>query len=104
MRTHALILAVLIIAGTALVSCGGDGAQNNGDETDATFENPFQYCKAVGTVDMPGERYTGDKVPDYIAEQLKEIFGAPESAPIEVFERGTYWRCMDHWLCAQDSS
>ncbi len=92
MKTNAYLFIFITIFAITLFSCGGD---NEGDQSQETFTNPFQYCKAVGSVDEPGENYTGEKVPTYIAEQLKEEFGAPESAPVDVFVRGTYWRCMD---------
>ena len=91
MKKDTFLFTFAIFITVALFACGGDSR----DQTQETFTNPFKYCKAVGTVDKPGERYTGEKTPYYVAEQLKEEFGAPESAPIDVFLRGTYWRCMD---------
>lgn len=35
-----------------------------------TFTDPASYCKAVGTIDKPDARYTGPKLPPWIAVQL----------------------------------
>jgi hypothetical protein len=66
----------------------------------ATFTDPFQYCKAVGTIDAPDARYTGPQVPLAVAEGLRKAFGLPDSAPLEPFQRGTSWRCMEGKLFA----
>lgn len=92
--------ALLLIFTFLVASCGGEGGGDSAQDSDETFTNPFQYCEAVGTVDEPGANYTGEKVTTYIAQQLKGEFGAPESVPIEAFEKGTYWRCMDGSLYA----
>jgi hypothetical protein len=60
-----------------------------------TFDDPFAYCRAVGTIDAPDARWTGPAVPRPIAEGLRRAFDLPDSAPLEPFERGTSWRCMD---------
>ena len=65
------------------------------DHAGKTFENPFAYCEAVGTVDSPGAEYTGPAVPESIARGLKKAFGSPDSTPLDIFMKGTYWRCMD---------
>ena len=97
---------IVIIASFALMSfiqlsCKGEkpGDDSNlsksGPEQATTYEDPFAYCKAVGTVDSPDSRYVGPKMPETIVLRLKKAFGAPEGTPSDVFERGTYWRCMD---------
>jgi hypothetical protein len=30
-----------------------------------------------------------------MAKALKKAWGSPESAPLDTFVKGTYWRCMD---------
>ena len=64
--------------------------------TQATIatDDPFAYCAAVGTIDAPDERFTGADVPDVIAEGVRSAFGA-EDVDLEVYQRGTFWRCMD---------
>ncbi len=62
--------------------------------TPATYTDPFPYCTAVDTVDAPDERYTGPNVPKIIAEGLRKTFNTPDT-PLEVYMRGTFWRCMN---------
>ena len=91
-----LILLVLVMS---LVSCKSELDQKDPDPSnevrDATYSDPFSYCKAIGTIDSPDTRYVGPKVPEAIVQGLKKAFGAPPDGPIDVFMRGTYWRCMD---------
>ncbi len=61
----------------------------------ATFSDPFAYCAAVGAVDEPDARYVGPKTPDVIVKGVMKASGASADAPVEVFARGTFWRCMD---------
>jgi hypothetical protein len=61
----------------------------------ATFSDPFAYCAAVGTIDEPDARYVGPKMPDVIVKGVLKATGASPDAPVEVFAKGTYWRCMD---------
>ena len=76
-------------AGFLLAGCAG------GPATADTYRDPFAYCAAAGTVDAPDARYTGPAVPPVVADGLRRAFNAPADAPIEVFTRGTSWRCMD---------
>ncbi len=61
----------------------------------ATFIDPFVYCAAVGTIDAPDARYTGAKVPDVVAKGLMKATNASADAPLDVFVRNSFWRCMD---------
>jgi hypothetical protein len=63
--------------------------------TAAAYTNPFDYCRAVGDVDEPDSRYTGEPVPEEIAEALRTATGAAPDAPIDWFTEGAFWRCMD---------
>lgn len=83
-----IIPAVLLLAASCTAEDKSPGAGK-------TFDNPFAYCEAVGTVDSPGADYTGPGVPESIAKGLKKAFGSPESTPLDTFMKGTYWRCMD---------
>src|SRR5574341_18773 len=65
------------------------------DKNIKTYTDPFAYCKTVVNIDSPDSRYVGPKVPEVIARGLQKAFEAPEGAPLDVFIRGTYWRCMD---------
>ena len=39
-------------------------------QTAQTYSDPVPYCKAVGTIDKPDARYTGPKLPAWMAEKL----------------------------------
>jgi hypothetical protein len=60
----------------------------------ATFDDPFAYCAAVGTVDAPDARFTGPDVPDLVAEGLRDALNTPNT-PLEVFIGNSFWRCMN---------
>jgi len=93
MNTKPIISSLSILLFTFLVlACS---SSDNNKITQKTYDNPFEYCKAVGTIDTLGSEYMGPKVPEVIAEKLKQEFGAPESAPLDVFLNGTFWRCME---------
>jgi hypothetical protein len=59
-----------------------------------SMADPFAYCAAVGTVDAPDERYSGEELPVVILEGVREALNATD-VDLEVFEIGTVWRCMD---------
>ncbi|MBK6973233.1 MAG: M23 family metallopeptidase [Sterolibacteriaceae bacterium] len=46
-----------------------------------TYQNPFAYCKAVVTIDMPDKRYTGTEPPPAVANALGHT--------------AVTWRCAD---------
>lgn len=60
----------------------------------ASYADPFSYCAAVGTIDIPDSRYSGPAIPDAIAQGLKTASGAAADAPIDIFKQGSSWRCM----------
>ena len=51
-----------------------------------TYSDPLAYCKAVGTIDKPDARYTGPKLPAWMAKQLKM---QPDQGKM------MEWRCAD---------
>lgn len=58
------------------------------------YADAFAYCAAIGTVDAPDERYTGDKMPDSVVEGMIRQNVVSADAPIE-FQRNAVWRCMN---------
>ena len=58
--------------------------------TAESFDDPFTYCAAVGTINNPDGRYTGPETP----EEIKQPFDYTEGA--------FRWRCMngDVWSCS----
>lgn len=103
MMTKGIIVIIALFAFISFIqiSCKSEkrdddsDVSKSGSEGVTTYKNPFAYCKAVGTIDSPDSRYVGPKMPEAIVLGLKKAFGAPADAPLDVFERGTYWRCMD---------
>ncbi len=65
-------------------------------EVQQTYTDPFAYCAAVGTIDIPDMRYTGPKITDAIINGYKDAAGLQASTePMEMFKQTTTWRCMD---------
>ncbi len=63
-----------------------------------TFDDPFGYCAAIGTIDRPDGRYTGPAIADAALQSLLEAF--PGSRP-EAFRPGnTFFRCFDGQVLA----
>ena len=61
-----------------------------------TFSDPFAYCAAVGAIDAPDARYTGDPVPDAVIGgfiRAAELAAGDEA--YDTFRQTTIWRCMD---------
>lgn len=85
MRRRALVASVALL-------CAALPAASGAEES---FDDPFAYCRAVGTIDAPDARYKGPALPESIVRGLMKAFGAPADAPLAAFERGTSWRCMD---------
>lgn len=65
-----------------------------------TYDDPFAYCAAAGTIDSPDARYVGPKMPDSILEGMIAKGVVPADAPLE-FRRNAVWRCMNGhvWAC-----
>ena len=87
-----LVMSILVFTG--MLSCGQSG-DSSSQADEKTYDNPFEYCQAVENADTPGSEYTGPKLPDSIAQQLRKDMGVSESMPAEMFKDATYWRCMD---------
>jgi hypothetical protein len=90
-RQHIALSFVLLLLVAGLAGCGPATAATS---TPATYDDPFAYCAAVGTVDAPGANYTGPSVPASVAEGLQTAMNVPDT-PLQVLENGSSWRCMD---------
>lgn len=66
----------------------------------ASYNDPFLYCMAVGTIDAPDERYTGEKMPEILVQNMIDLELVTADAPREIQENAV-WRCMDNslWIC-----
>lgn len=94
MNSKTLWLVPMLISGLLFISCN-QNEESKSDANQTTYESPFDYCRAVGNIDIPGSEYTGPKVPDTIAEKLRKDMGVSETMPEDMFNDGTSWRCMD---------
>jgi len=54
---------------------------------EASWDNPFTYCEAVGTIDAPDRRYVGPSVPVAISAGIR----APATASADRVK----WRCFE---------
>lgn len=86
-RTDLLLALALMLSATLLVGCGS--ATVSADYTD-----PFAYCEAAGTIDAPGEEYTGPALPETVARGLQTALNAPD-LPFEMLQNGSVWRCVE---------
>ncbi len=112
-----LALAVLALAAMALAACSSPivpaRAVADSPTTVAatptaaatpkieTFSDPFAYCSAVGTIDLPGASYTGPQMTEGIIAGFKKAAGLEASTePMDMFMKTTIWRCMDSQVYA----
>jgi hypothetical protein len=66
-----------------------------------TYDDPFSYCAAVGTLDTPDSRYTGPQLSDEIINGYKTAASLETSPePMEMFRKTTIWRCMNNQVYA----
>jgi putative hemolysin len=65
-----------------------------------SYSEPFAYCAAVGTIDAPDARYTGEPVPAGVVLGLIRQGVVTADAPVD-FQNHAVWRCMDGsvWAC-----
>jgi putative hemolysin len=65
-----------------------------------SYNDPFLYCMAVGTIDTPDESYTGEKVPQILVQDMIDLGLVTADAPKEI-QQNAVWRCMDSslWVC-----
>jgi len=73
----------------------GECAPGQSTSSTATFDDPFAYCAAVGTIDAPDARFTGEQPPAAVIEGIRAAFDASADTPIEFYQNGTFWRCAD---------
>jgi hypothetical protein len=61
--------------------------------TAGTYNDPFAYCAAVGTVDAPDARYVGAAFTSEIATGLADATGMPKDSPWRSLPGVLTWRC-----------
>ena len=66
----------------------------------SSYDDPFEYCAAVGTIDKPDGRYTGAGLPDSIVRGMVRQGIISADTPPE-FQKNAVWRCMNGkvWVC-----
>ena len=97
-----MVLAVTMTACTTQANAatalgkGTPGAATTAG-TQATYADPFTYCGAVGTIDTPDARYTGEAVPDSVVQGYLKAAGLENNGePEELLQQTTTWRCMNN--------
>lgn len=65
-----------------------------------SYDDPFAYCAALGTIDTPDGRYKGDKMPASIVRGMIQQGMVSANAPQEI-QKNAVWRCMNNrvWVC-----
>lgn len=91
-RNQLLLLLVFLLIVAGLAGCQAAGPADTA--TAIAYTDPFAYCAAVGTEDLPGTDYTGDAIPQTIVQGLQQALDAPDT-PLSVLENGSSWRCMN---------
>lgn len=91
-RTMSVLGFTLLIV-LLSVACAAPGAQR-------TYDDPFAYCAAVGTVDAPDTRYNGPAVTDAVIKALVAQGIVSADAPKD-FQDNAVWRCVEGkvWAC-----
>ncbi len=102
-RVVCWIVSLLLVFSAA--ACSGSGTPQTNEPTNLpaaqTFNDPFAYCAAVGTLDKPDARYTGTAVPDAVINGFKKAAGLESSTePMDMLRQTTIWRCMGGKLYA----
>ena len=89
------LLSMSILVAVLLGACGTPAPQ-----PPASYSDPFAYCGAVGTVDAPDARYTGEAMPAAVLDALVRQGVVSADAPPK-FQKNAVWRCMDGqvWAC-----
>jgi len=90
----------MLAPSTGVGSPGTGVAQKYGD--------PHDYCRAVGTIDVPDNRYTGPDEPSAVLEALytPQQIATAKSEGRKPNMYSIAWRCMDGqaWACEEDMS
>lgn len=98
LKLSKLISAVFLLTFLSTAACSGIVQAQPTKVT--TYDDPFAYCAAVGTIDSPDARYTGPKMPDSIVQGMIAKGIVSVDAPPD-FQENAVWRCMNGhvWAC-----
>ncbi len=91
-----LSLSIFLFIG----ACSASSPQSAQPSKTVTYNDPFEYCASVGTIDSPDARYTGPKMPDSIIKGMIDEGIITADAPAD-FQKNAVWRCMNShvWVC-----
>lgn len=90
-----MLMAAACYPPAGLLSGASDRSPAAQPAAAAIYTDPFAYCAAMGTVDQPDARYTGEKTPDAIVQGFIKAAGLTGTTePSDVFKQATIWRCM----------
>ena len=112
MKKHTRLF-LFLSAGLAALLIAGCAAQPQTSATSApasppaaapaveTYADPFAYCTAVGAIDAPDARYTGEAAPDAVIKGYLKAAGIEENPEFsDVYKKMTIWRCMENKVYA----
>lgn len=93
------IMVLSLVALLFIAACSAPGAQGT-PQASGPYSDPFAYCAAVGTVDVPDDRYNGPEMPDVIVQGMIQEGVISADMPPEI-QTHAVWRCMDGqvWVC-----
>jgi hypothetical protein len=60
----------------------------------AEYTDPWAYCAAVENIDVPDDRYAGDRIPESIVLGYHQTADGQGDIP-EWLPRTMFWRCME---------
>lgn len=93
-----LLAAVVMFNGCGIIGrcsvCEGDIPSKKPCLNQA-YDDPFSYCGCAQTVDIPGEGYKGEKIPDAMIDPVRKKVGLAADVPADYIRETTSWRCMD---------
>lgn len=98
--TTACVVVMLWCVVAMLTACTSTTPQPTPAQSPTVYSDPFAYCAAVGTVDVPNEQYGGPAMPEIIVQGMIQQGIVSADAPLE-FQQNAVWRCMDGqvWVC-----
>lgn len=87
---------LLPVEGTAIAPEGGNPIPEG-----TTFDDPWQYCDAAGTINSYGKEYTGTPSPTVIRELVLDMLNIPEDVRES---HNVIWRCASGLVLGCDAT
>ena len=103
---HTFGLAVAGMIALTLAACAGSPTQavtpippgepaaTSTSAPSASYDDPYAYCAAMGTLDAPDSAYTGPAMPDSLVDAMVAAGIVTADAPPE-FKKNAVWRCAN---------